>query len=75
MLSHRTRCIPAGALARSTPGKRAFSRSVRRNGYDDTIQNLKIGAHTRVIFQGFTGKQVRTTLNVPFANGDFLGME
>jgi len=34
----------------------AFSSSPRRNGYDDTIQNLKIGKDTRVIFQGFTGK-------------------
>lgn len=34
----------------------AFSTTSCRNGYDETIQNLKIGAHTRVIFQGFTGK-------------------
>lgn len=33
----------------------AFSISSRRNGYEDTIQNLKIGKDTRVIFQGFTG--------------------
>ncbi|EON61030.1 hypothetical protein W97_00240 [Coniosporium apollinis CBS 100218] len=35
----------------------AFSCSASRYGYEDTIQNLKIGKHTRVIFQGFTGKQ------------------
>jgi succinyl-CoA synthetase alpha subunit len=58
MLPHRTRCICARTPAYGSVGRRAFSRSARREGYDDTIQNLKIGAHTRVIFQGFTGKQV-----------------
>jgi succinyl-CoA synthetase alpha subunit len=42
-------------ISRQMPNA-AFSSSSRRNGYDDTIQNLNIGAHTRVIFQGFTGK-------------------
>ena len=26
--------------------------------YSDTVSNLQIGEHTRVIFQGFTGRQV-----------------
>ncbi|KAK5675102.1 hypothetical protein LTS10_012176 [Elasticomyces elasticus] len=36
--------------------KRAFTQSTRQNGYDDTVSNLLIGAHTRVIYQGFTGR-------------------
>lgn len=44
---------------------RGFSSSTRRNGYEDTIENLKIGKHTRVIFQGFTGKQVSCFVHIP----------
>ena len=35
-----------------------FSTSKRQSTYSDTVSNLNIGAHTRVIFQGFTGRQV-----------------
>lgn len=35
-----------------------FSTSNRHSAYSDTVSNLNIGAHTRVIFQGFTGRQV-----------------
>ena len=33
-----------------------FSSTARQNAYEDTINNLKIGKHTRVLYQGFTGK-------------------
>ena len=35
---------------------RSFSSSIARSSYDDTVQNLRIGKHTRVIYQGFTGR-------------------
>lgn len=35
---------------------RQFSTSPRRSQYADTIKNLQIGQHTRVIYQGFTGR-------------------
>ena len=34
-----------------------FSSSCKSYSYTDTTQNLKIGSETRVIFQGFTGRQ------------------
>lgn len=36
-----------------------FSSSRRSFAYSDTVPHLNIGAHTRVMFQGFTGRQVR----------------
>lgn len=35
---------------------RPFSSTGARQSYEDTVQNLRIGKHTRVIYQGFTGR-------------------
>jgi succinyl-CoA synthetase alpha subunit len=50
-LRHGARCD----ISRTSSA--AFSCTPMRSGYDDTIHNLRIGKNTRVIFQGFTGKQ------------------
>ncbi|PQE25547.1 hypothetical protein CJF30_00000225 [Rutstroemia sp. NJR-2017a BBW] len=66
---------------------RNFSKTARRCGYEDTIRNLKIGSHTRVIFQGFTGRQATANAKesiewgtnivggvTPGKNGEHLGL-
>ncbi|KAH9218361.1 putative CoA-ligase [Leptodontidium sp. 2 PMI_412] len=65
----------------------SFSTSSRHLSYEDTISNLKIGEHTRVIFQGFTGKQATANAKesiawgtnivggvTPKKNGEHLGL-
>lgn len=47
----------------------AFSTSTRLRGYEDTINNLKIGKHTRVIYQGFTGRQATADAKDSIAYG------
>lgn len=42
------------ALHRHT--SRSFSSHRALQSYEDTVQNLRIGKHTRVIYQGFTGR-------------------
>ena len=54
--SHLIRRSQARIPQLSKQNKRLFSSSSSRNGYDDTVQNLRIGKHTRVMYQGFTGR-------------------
>ncbi|OJD18307.1 hypothetical protein AJ78_01684 [Emergomyces pasteurianus Ep9510] len=46
-----------------------FSTSSRTLSYADTLPNLKIGAHTRVLFQGFTGRQATANVKESLAWG------
>lgn len=94
MLAYNTRAVKR-SLPRSNvqcPHKThlqtlSFSTSSRRSNYDSTINNLRIGSHTRVIFQGFTGRQATANAresiewgtNIvggvkPGASGEHLGL-
>lgn len=52
-----TGSIRAASKYRTQGNVLPFSTSTKRLAYEDTIDNLKIGKHTRVIYQGFTGRQ------------------
>lgn len=54
---------------RSTHLTRSFSTTPRLHGYANTLHNLRIGGHTRVIFQGFTGKQATVNTKESIAWG------
>ncbi|OCL05352.1 hypothetical protein AOQ84DRAFT_323050, partial [Glonium stellatum] len=53
----RKHSLNQSCLYFNSPSHAFFSSSAERGAYADTIHNLKIGRHTRVIYQGFTGKQ------------------
>ncbi|KAL2829556.1 succinyl-CoA synthetase-like protein [Aspergillus pseudoustus] len=56
-------------LRGSTKQIKLFSSSSRHRDYADTLPNLKIGAHTRVLFQGFTGRQATANVKESLAWG------
>lgn len=49
--------------------KSAFSTSRPRRSYGDTVDNLLIGEHTRVIYQGFTGRVATSNAKDSLAYG------
>lgn len=55
---------------RSVQGStRLFSSSGIRRSYADTVDNLLIGRHTRVIYQGFTGRVATSNAKESLAYG------
>ncbi|KAK7538489.1 succinyl-CoA synthetase-like protein [Phyllosticta citribraziliensis] len=63
----RPKRIPVSTFPPS--GAASFSLSPTRASYEKTIEHLKIGRHTRVIFQGFTGKQATANAKESIAWG------
>jgi succinyl-CoA synthetase alpha subunit len=52
MLRHM---VLRGRSAGNAVKNKEFATTSRKLGYEDTIENLRIGKNTRVMFQGFTG--------------------
>lgn len=52
-----------------TAARRLFSSTVCRQNYAATLENLRIGSKTRVIFQGFTGRQATANAQESIAWG------
>lgn len=63
-------CRASAASTRLAQSSRSsFSTTTKLAGYEDTIQNLKIGQHTRVLYQGFTGRQATANAKESIAYG------
>lgn len=68
MLCNRCQSTRGVQLRKLIASNRSYA-SVSRGAYDETINNLKIGKHTRVMFQGFTGKQATANAKESIAWG------
>ena len=49
---------------------RSFGTTGPKNNYESTLPNLRIGRHTRVIFQGFTGESMGSRPTRALTNND-----
>jgi len=80
-------CNSSVSSVSSVYSARFLSSSYTFQSYDDTRKNLKIGKHTRVIYQGFTGRVATSNAQqsleygtqivggtTPGKNGEHLGL-
>lgn len=66
----RTRTSSLGQAKHKTVlNRQSFTTTSRNENYADTVHNLLIGKQTRVIFQGFTGRQATANAKESIAWG------